>query len=74
MKGVTDNERRVLAFVMSYQEDYGKSPTLQEIGDFLKCSRENVRQIVERLERKGYVSHEKHKKRTIRVWLQKPTL
>lgn len=64
---LTDREKQVLAFTMSYIEEEQKAPTLAEIAAFLDVSGERARQLVSSLETKGFVRREYHKRRGLEV-------
>lgn len=63
---ITPRQRDVYLFLKYFWDEYGYSPTYQEIANALGLvSKESIRQIVERLCEKGYVTHTKRSMRTI---------
>lgn len=66
---VSEREKQVLAFFMSYEEDNGEPPCLYEVADFLGLSRQRIHQLVTRLERKGLMAKTRGNKRCWRAKL-----
>lgn len=67
-KPLTDQQTKVLEFVDEYARRQGFPPTLREIGDALGLANVNaVRGHLAALERKGYITREADKARSIRV-------
>lgn len=64
---MSEREKQVLAFIISYIEENGESPMYREIGAFFGISRERVRQFIVRLEAKGLITYEPRKVRSIRT-------
>lgn len=64
---VSEPQKRVLAYFMSYEKENGRPPTLAECAAFLGCSRENVRQAAVALKRKGLMDNEHYKVRSWRA-------
>ncbi len=50
-----ENYHKIYKFILNELKDKGKVPTLQEIGNEFSFSRENARQILTRMEKKGYL-------------------
>jgi DNA-binding MarR family transcriptional regulator len=68
MEPLTDQQEKVLATVEDYVTRNGFPPTLREIGDALGLANVNaVRGHVSALEKKGYITKEPEKARSIRV-------
>lgn len=68
MEPLTDQQEKVLATVEDYVARNGFPPTLREIGDALGLANVNaVRGHVSALEKKGYITKEPEKARSIRV-------
>ena len=67
MNGLTDRQRMVLDFICGSIEDRGYPPTLREIGNKLEIRSTNgVNDHLRALERKGYLTREDMKSRTLR--------
>ena len=67
-KPLTDQQQRVLEFLEDFSRRQGFPPTLREIGQGLSLANVNaVRGHVQALERKGYITREADKARSIRV-------
>jgi DNA-binding IclR family transcriptional regulator len=49
------NYKDIYLFILTCLEKTGQVPTLQEIGDEFKFSRENARQIIQRMTKYGYL-------------------
>ena len=68
MKLLTNRQRTVLEFVGQYSQTRGFPPTLREIGDGMGLSNISaVRGHISALEKKGYITKEADKARSIRV-------
>jgi hypothetical protein len=68
MKPLTQQQRKVLAFVESHSDRQGYPPTLREIGEAVDLVNLNaVRGHLAALEKKGYISKAPDKARSIRV-------
>ena len=68
MQPLTDQQRKVLVFVEDHVRDRGYPPTLREIGEALGLANVNaVRGHIEALDRKGYITREPDKARSIRI-------
>lgn len=68
MQKLTDRQRAVLAYISSSIEDRGYPPTLREIGNHLGIRSTNgVNDHIRALERKGYLTREDMKSRTLRL-------
>ena len=68
MKKLTDRQRTVLDFIQSSLVDRGYPPTLREIGNHMGIRSTNgVNDHLRALERKGYISREGMKSRTLRL-------
>jgi len=67
MNGITDRQRMVLEFICGSIDERGYPPTLREIGNKLGIRRTNgVNDHLRALERKGYLTREDMKSRTLR--------
>jgi len=54
MKALTDTERKILDFIIKYQENNGDHPTYREILNYLELKSINsVSQYIKSLEKKG---------------------
>ena len=68
MQKLTDRQRAVLEFIGCQIEDCGYPPTLREIGNHLGIKSTNgVNDHLRALERKGYLTREDMKSRTLRL-------
>jgi len=57
MKELTDKQQKVLNFIEAFQMQYGKSPTIREMKEFLNVSSDNsVLKHLSALQKKGYLS------------------
>ncbi len=67
-KRVTVRQLAVLKFILQYQKQYKRGPTLTEIGEFLKCSSANqaARGHLLRMEKKGIILRNKGAHREIK--------
>ena len=65
---VTPRQLEILRFIRDFRRENGYSPTMQEIGDYLKLTKVTVFEHVGMLERKGLLLRgEKHKARSLQV-------
>ncbi|MDH5492624.1 MAG: hypothetical protein OEY14_11795, partial [Myxococcales bacterium] len=68
LQKLTDRQRAVLEFISTSIEDHGYPPTLREIGNHLGIRSTNgVNDHLRALERKGYLTREDMKSRTLRL-------
>jgi len=68
MQKLTDRQRAVLEFISASIQDRGYPPTLREIGNHLGIRSTNgVNDHLRALERKGYLTREDMKSRTLRL-------
>lgn len=68
MKPLTRKQQIVLAFLQGYSQDHGFPPTMREIGQGIGLPNVSaVRGHLAALERKGYISKDSDKARSIRV-------
>jgi len=68
MKPLTDQQQRVLSFVENYSQDNGYPPALREIGSAIGLTNVNaVRGHLNALEKKGYITKDPDKARSICV-------
>ncbi len=59
-----ENYRQIYMFILDELKDKGEVPTLQDIGDEFKFSRENARQKINRMIKQGYLMPRKlHQRR-----------
>lgn len=73
MQKLTDRQRAVLDYISSSIEDRGYPPTLREIGNHLGIRSTNgVNDHIRALERKGYLTREDMKSRTLRLVRREP--
>lgn len=65
--GPTARQKQVVAFLKTYCDANGFSPTVREIGDHLGVEVNAVSGHLKALERKGLITRQANKARTIRV-------
>jgi len=69
---LTQKENEVWGFILGYTEDYGISPTMTEIADFVgSTNRQAGGHFVTKLEEKGYIIRTRGKWRNISI-IEKP--
>ncbi|HAV76268.1 MAG TPA: repressor LexA [Anaerolineae bacterium] len=67
-KGITDKHIRVLEFVNDYQSEFGRPPSIREIGEKVKISSTSVvNYYLEQLEKKGYIERDNRVSRGMRL-------
>ncbi|GLY09615.1 transcriptional regulator [Pseudobacillus badius] len=65
---LTLKQQKVLEVVVEYQHEKGYPPAMRELGDILNlASASTVKNYLDVLKRKGYVTWEKGKPRTLKV-------
>lgn len=65
---LTQRQNEAYEFIRGYLRDHRKPPTLQEIGDALGIRSTNgVYKLLQALEKKGYITREKHTARSIEL-------
>ena len=68
MRPLTDQQRKVLSFLEKYLHDHGFPPTLREVGQAVRLANVNaVRGHLSALEKKGYITKDPDKARSIRI-------
>lgn len=68
METVTPRQLQILRYIRDFRRDNGYSPTMQEIGDYLKLTKVTVFEHVGALEKKGLLHRgAKHKARSLQV-------
>ena len=68
MKTVTPRQMDILRFLRDYRARHGYSPTMQEIGDYLRLSKVTIFEHVGALEKKGLLRRQgKHKARSLQM-------
>jgi len=68
MKGLTNRQRQVYEFILSYMEDTRRPPTIREIGEhFGMRSTGTVRDNLQALEKKGYIRQRRRSARGIEL-------
>lgn len=63
----TERQKQVLNVILTLTEQRGYPPSFREIGDYIGMSVSTVFNHVSALHRKGYITVENAKNRTIRV-------
>lgn len=66
-EGLTQKQADVYNAIVKYKIENGYSPTIYEIGEILNKSVGAIQFSLNILERKGYITFEKYKNRTIKV-------
>src|ERR1043165_3014766 len=67
MRGLTDRQQQVLSYIRQSIVERGYPPTLREIGNFMGIRSTNgVNDHLRALERKGFLTREDMKSRTLR--------
>ena len=66
-EGLTQKQANIYNAIMKYKIEKGYPPTLNELGEALNKSIGAVRHGLKILERKGYISMEEYKPRTLKV-------
>lgn len=61
-------ERKALAFIRSYREQYGKSPSFSELQDHLHLkSKASVSRVISALQAQGHISRSPNKRRGVTI-------
>jgi repressor LexA len=66
MKGLTARQAEIMKYITTYREANGVSPTFQEIAQYFDISRQSVQDIARFIRKKGLLTWEDGKARTIR--------
>jgi len=67
-KGITEKHIKVLKFVNAYQEEFGRPPSIREIGEKVKISSTSVvNYYLEQLEKHGYIERDNRVSRGMRL-------
>ena len=67
-KGITEKHIRVLEFINEYQAEFGRPPSIREIGEKVKISSTSVvNYYLEQLEKKGYIERDNRVSRGMRL-------
>ncbi len=67
MKEITERQREVLTFIANFTEENVYPPTVREIGDHFGISLRAVQDHIAALQKKGYLSTEQKRSRSIKV-------
>ena len=67
MKQITDRQKEVLTFIANFTEENVYPPTVREISEHFKISIRAVQDHIIALQKKGYLSTEQKRSRSIRV-------
>lgn len=70
---LTPRQLETLTHLKAHIAAHGHAPTLQTLADLMKVSKVTVFEAVNHLERKGWITREKHKANSIRVLGRCPT-
>ncbi|ADQ41558.1 transcriptional repressor, LexA family [Caldicellulosiruptor acetigenus I77R1B] len=66
MQGLTERQQQILNAVIGYINEKGYPPTIRELADIVGVkSSSTLHGHLQRLEKKGYITKEKRKPRTI---------
>ena len=67
-KGITEKHKKVLEFVNKYQSEYGRPPSIREIGEKVKISSTSVvNYYLDQLEKSGYIERDNRVSRGMRL-------
>ena len=67
-KGITEKHIKVLEFLADYQNDYGRSSSIREIGEKVKISSTSVvNYYLDQLEKMGYLERDDRVSRGVRL-------
>ena len=67
-KGITEKHIKVLEFVTKYQDEYGRPPSIREIGEKVKISSTSVvNYYLDQLEKMGYLERDTRVSRGVRL-------
>ena len=69
MTRITRKQRSVLIFLIWFRHRNGFAPTLEEIGENFRMSKRAAYDHCKALERKGFISRQARKPRSIRIKL-----
>lgn len=58
-------QKEALEYIGVHIKAYGQSPTLEEIGEAIRCKKQNVRRLLAALEEHGYITRDPNKHRSI---------
>lgn len=71
MEKLTEKQEELLYCIKSYINSYGFSPSIRELQEMMnKKSTSTIKQGLDILRNKGYISFQDHKVRTIRILRQ----
>ena len=70
----TKKQGRYLAFIQQYTKLHGIAPSFANIEDFFKITPSSVNQMINTLEKKGFIEKERGKSRSIKVLLPESKL
>jgi repressor LexA len=67
-KGITEKHIKVLEFLVKYQDDHGRPPSIREIGEKVKISSTSVvNYYLDQLEKMGYLERDDRVSRGVRL-------
>ena len=67
MRQITDRQREVLTFIANFTEENVYPPTVREISEHFGISLRAVQDHIAALQKKGYLSTEQKRSRSIKV-------
>ena len=67
MDDLTPRQMELLKFIVRAISELGHSPTLKEMGEFLGISVPSAQELLQHLAKKGYVTYQPRRARTIKV-------
>ncbi len=67
MREITDRQKEVLTFIANFTEENVYPPTVREIGEHFEISLRAVQDHIAALQKKGYLSTEQKRSRSIKV-------
>ncbi|MBP8857927.1 MAG: hypothetical protein KBG60_09830, partial [Anaerolineaceae bacterium] len=66
--GISDRHRKIMEFLMKFQDENGYSPSIREIGEHIGvASTSLVDYYLRQLEEREYIERDQHISRSIRV-------
>jgi len=71
MRKITERQAQILFFIENFIERNSYSPTVREIGEHFKMSPKGAHDHVSALLKKGFITSNSNKPRTIRIMAKK---
>lgn len=67
MKGLTDKQKKILAYIEKYSAEHGYPPTIREIGDIFSITAKGAYDHLKAIEKKGYINCVRNRSRAIEL-------